>query len=344
MVTRMARAQGGRDGDLDAVAWTDEPILVPRTFAGRSFQVTVGGLPAVLTLPLSGPDSFHASSSGGARPLPTLPPPPLAEPLSPKIFSAGGVSRPTPPHVLVIEGFRLRWRDGELAEKLRANELAAQSSFIEVLGDWLSSVGDWLAVWSGNPRSFVQLPAPPRVRIAAPGSPMPHEAGGGGVPVFVTGLRSSSADELKGAFAAASLEMQVPLEWRLLSEASVHVLRRERRHAVISACGAAEVALAAEARRVLARAGRKPAEIKAILDRVSGVVELYRLSAARRQGLAVSIGQVMNQLAKPRNEAAHEGADIDEDAARDALRTAKALVEVCPLPRPRALARQLKAL
>jgi hypothetical protein len=72
---------------------------------------------------------------------------------------------------------------------------------------------------------------------------------------------------------------------------------------VISACSAAEVALSTSARSLLLAAGRIAGETTAILDRVAGVVELYRLNAARPAGLDVSIGQVMAQLANPRNRA-----------------------------------------
>jgi len=72
---------------------------------------------------------------------------------------------------------------------------------------------------------------------------------------------------------------------------------------------------------------------------VSGIVELYRLNAGRKDGLAVSIGQVIDQLAGPRNRAAHEGEALDDDTARKAIRTARALLEVSPLRTPRSFLR-----
>jgi hypothetical protein len=117
-------------------------------------------------------------------------------------------------------------------------------------------------------------------------------------------------------------------------------VRKHYRQAVISACGAVEVALSESARAELSHAGRSRKEIDAVLRGVSGVVELYRLNAGRRRGLAVSIGQVIDQLAGPRNRAAHECEALDDDTARKAIRTARALLEVSPLPTPMSLLRR----
>jgi hypothetical protein len=107
---------------------------------------------------------------------------------------------------------------------------------------------------------------------------------------MMLGGRTSDSVELRAAFAAASGDEGVPLPRSLLAEAQVHAVRQHYRQAVISACGAVEVALSESARAELSRAGRSKKEIDAVLRGVSGVVELYRLNAGRKDGLAVLAG------------------------------------------------------
>jgi hypothetical protein len=153
--------------------------------------------------------------------------------------------------------------------------------------------------------------------------------------VLVQGQRAFTPMEVRGAFAAASRGFPLPLEHRLLADAVMHAHRDEHRQAAISACSAVEVALAAEARRLLVRGGRSEDEADSVLKGVRGVVELYRLTAVRRAGLPVSIGRVMDQLAAPRNDAVHGGRDVEETTAAAALRTAGEILRaVSPLPGP----------
>jgi hypothetical protein len=163
------------------------------------------------------------------------------------------------------------------------------------------------------------------------------------VATILTGQRTASTAEITGAFVAASRGEQLPLEHQLFNEAMLYAYRGQNRHAVISACSAAEVALSQEARRRLAAAGRTPKEVKEILKGTAGVVELYRLNASRRKGPVVSIGQVMSGLAGPRNQAVHAGEALDADVARGAIQTARALLAVSPLPGPRSLAQRSQA-
>lgn len=146
--------------------------------------------------------------------------------------------------------------------------------------------------------------------------------------------------ELKGAFAAASRGIELPLEHQLIADARLYASQRQYRQAVISACSAAEVALAQSSRASLIRAGRTEAEAHEIVRKVSGVVELFRLNAGRGQLLGVSIGRVMNLLAAPRNEAVHGGEALDLDTAIKSIQTANELLQVSPLKTPRSLAMQ----
>ncbi len=210
------------------------------------------------------------------------------------------------------------------------------------MGGWLTIVRDWLAAWSGNVREHIELEATPNVRLTLFNRDVLPARGGGPTPVVIQGQTASSSVQFTAALGAASAHQTLPLERQLLADAVVQAHRRQYRQCVISACSAAEVALSAAAQDQLIAAGRPSGEVDKILRGVSGVVELYRLNAGRRDGLAVSIGQVKDQLANPRNAAAHAGHMPGEDVAAAAVRVARALLEVRPLPTPRSLVRRLR--
>ena len=166
-------------------------------------------------------------------------------------------------------------------------------------------------------------------------SPPPPAAGTPGL--LTDAIRTTGA--ARSTRRGITRAIEVPLDYQLLAESGVHLARGQYRHAVVSACSAAEVALSAEAARLLRGAGWTENDVQAILRRANGVTELYRLTAVRRHGLPVSIGQVMNQLAAPRNRAVHAGEELAQDAVLNAIGTSRALLTVTRLPGPRALAR-----
>jgi hypothetical protein len=323
---------------VDAIAWLDPPLLLSKGIAGYSYEVTIGGRAIILTLPSQGPEHFGESREARTAPIPKFPPPKLAEALVSGVRAHSSVSRPTPDPALVVAAVRLRWPDGDLKQ---LSAMHAPSDLAAQLGAWLSRVRDWLAAWSGNLRETVFLEPTPAMRLGQFGGPQkgPIGAGGSNAPVMMLGERTSDSVEVRAAFVAASRDEGLPLPRLLLAEAQVHAVRQHYRQAVISACGAVEVALSESARTAFSRVGRSKKEIDSVLRGVSGVVELYRLNAGRKDGLAVSIAQVIDQLAGPRNRAAHEGEALDKDTGRKAIRTARALLEVSPLRTPRSFLR-----
>jgi hypothetical protein len=326
------------DGRLDGIVWLDQPILAPRTLAGRTYDVRIAERPILLTLPKDGPRELVLSQANPPLPIRPFPRPPLAPALTPNVHVASGMSTPLPPQVLAVTAFRLRWDDDALESSF--GTLGGTEQFGAALDTWLTTVQDWLAAWSGSIRETAHQEGPPHFRIAAVRQPdAPAEGGGGRVPVVTMGQRSLSAHEIHGAFAAASAGHRLPLQHQLLAEARVLVARAAAREAVIAACSAAEIALSDAARQALREAGASEADARATLKGVSGIVELYRLNATRPGGLPVSIGNVKANLAGPRNEAVHAGLDLDDNLARRALDTARRLVSLSPLPTPRALMR-----
>ena len=328
---------------FDAVAWLDPPLLVNRRgVAGRSHSVLVGGTPATLTMPTGGPSELQLGATRGASStgFPSFPSPPLAEPITGGVQMYTATSLPVPRQILVATGVRLQWRDTAHAKQIREQTPFAGESdpLLAGLGWWLSVVRDWLSSWSGNVRERVELAPPPRVRYTLrDGTGYPVGGGPASVPVIVRGERATFPSELRAAFAAASAKMEVPLPHRLLAESVIYAHRDQRRHAVITACSAAEVALSESADRLLAASGRSETERDEILRRISGLAELCRLNGARPKGLPVSLRRVMDQLARPRNEAAHKGREPSEDDTLNAVRAARALLAVSPLPSPKSV-------
>jgi len=331
--------QSDKSPRLDAIAWLDPPLLLERKAAGRSYAVCIGGNPTRLTLPKEGVSEIVMSTGRRGDPaIPTFPRPRLAPQLTPKVHAHASTNWAMPEHVLAASAIRLRWRDPALERVI--GEIGAAGEFSRVLARWISIVRDWLAAWTGNVRELVEIDPIPVVHVARSNDPdtLPAKAGGA-TPVFVMDQKASSTSELAAAFRAASADAELPLERRLLFEAVVLAHRTRYREAVITACSAAEVALSTSATVALSLAGRGEVETTEILAGVRGVVELYRLNASRREGVPISIGQVKHQLARPRNLAAHAGATLDKDTARDAIKTARALLELAPLPTPQALVR-----
>jgi len=325
---------------IDAIAWLEPPLLFPRTVAGRSYDVRIGDRSTVLTLPSEGLTQFGGAPPPKAPgPTPTFPPPPLAETFVPgRVHAVVTVAQTPGKHVLAVGAIRLRWHGDDLTRATGALHGTRERSFAEDFGDWLSIVRDWLAAWSGQARDSIHRAPRPIARLASFDDPDAAPVMvGGPVTTIVTGQRAASTYEIKGAFAAASHRHELPLEYQLFNEAIVYAYRNQNRHAVISACSAAEVALSEGARKTLVAAGRTPKEVKEVLKGITGVVELYRLNAFRRKGLGVSIGRVMTQLAQPRNAAVHAGGTLNADIARSAVQTARELLVVSPLPGPRSL-------
>jgi hypothetical protein len=317
---------------VEAVVWLDPPISVERSVAGRSLSVRIGGQQMTLDVPLDGAQQIEHSRTEGS-PIPTFATPPLADALATGTSTSSRVSIGFPEDVLAIEAIRLRWHDGALHERLK--EGGATYDFSVTLGDWLSTVRDWLFAWAGaRPGREIRHDPPPVFRLVV-GTTV--HSGGGRTGVFVVGERRATALEWAAALRAASAPRGLPLPHKLLAEAILHNAQGEHRHAVITATSAAEVALSEAATRGLEQAGRSAREAKAVLKGVNGLIELYRVNAAFPAGLAVSLGQVMTKLATPRNEAAHAGATPSQEVVGEAIGTAKAMVMIAPLPTPESI-------
>jgi hypothetical protein len=322
---------------FDAVAWLDPPLLVSRRLAGTSYDVRIAGKATILTLPATGPSKLTMSEGHPPRETPEFPPPKLAEPIVSGVHIQITSSTRIPKAPLIVDAIRLRWKDRTRTQQIRKSNHYGDREFDVDLGAWLSLAREWLAAWRGGVRRPATLEPTPIIRMASSAYGGSIGDGGNSPPgVYLGGGRIIlTPAELRGAFAAASIGEPLPLEHQLLNEAVAYAAARHRRHAVISACSAAEVALSKSVRRLLDTAGRTEKEVAEVLKPVRGVSELYRLNAARKGNLPVSLGEVIDRLCGPRNLAAHAGREPSDETVRGAIQTARALLMLSPLPTPR---------
>jgi hypothetical protein len=83
--------------------------------------------------------------------------------------------------------------------------------------------------------------------------------------------------------------------------------------------------------------------INEILKRTSGVVDIFRMHLVTTDS-AVSLGNVINELAGPRNSAAHDGTTPSDASARKALDLAAVLLgEVSVVETPTELNKRVRA-
>jgi hypothetical protein len=191
-----------------------------------------------------------------------------------------------------------------------------------------------------------------RGRAASRAPRRPGEGGlagvgaGGPVPVIIRGQRWATPVEVAASFAAASAGIDVPLAHTILRRSVVEYHAGEHRLCVLDACSAAEVALGTAMTVSLRQHGLADAEREQMLKLASGIAEafpLYQRLVMMGQS-TVSRGRVLDQLASPRNRAAHGGERPDETVAQRALETAGQLVyEAIPLTPPDEMLRVARA-
>jgi hypothetical protein len=319
----------GMEDPVDAIVWLKPPIMVDASLAGQTFTVRINDRVMSLTLPL---ESAELEEPPQPSTIPPFPSPKLADGFS-RGAAATRVGSGTGDHELAAGAIRLQFSDAEMRRNL--GSFRATEDFVNAVDSWLSIVRDWLYSWAACPGHDFRIPAKPEFRLALPDNPEHGtESGGGSYSLIVIGERPATPEEWQSAIRAASAHENLPLPYKLLSEAVLHRAGGESRNAVITACSAGEVALGEVARSGLEAAGWNPKQTKAILASANGLIDLYRVCAGLPDRPPVSIGEAMNKLASPRNLAAHEGADPDDAAVGGAIETASKIVRTTPLPRP----------
>jgi len=242
-------------------------------------------------------------------------------------------------HSILIRAARLRVR---VPEPFQSWEIEDQfESFFNVASDWLRA---WTGLSAPSVPSDSSDPALLFVRPRRNRGGVHFAVGRAYGSIAAYAERSATRTELEAAIVCGINRYGLPPPQSLLYRASWDRTRADFRQAVIDACTASEVALATTVRSKLADMATPVAVIDNALKKADGVVDLYRLWVILGARPQASEGRVMNELAAPRNDAAHGGAMLGLDIADKAIDAASKIVEgASPLPDPRrvtALARR----
>lgn len=205
-----------------------------------------------------------------------------------------------------------RWRRGEGARELVELWLVRLIEWLEVFTDIDAYGAPTRSALGLLDTTIVDLDAPDGV-YAMVAANAEHRNGPGAV----------GSKWWREAVARTNRSQPPPTAHLYLRDARANSLHGERRRAVIDACTAAEVAMTT---RVLSKAGDTE-YVRRILRNTRGATELYDLVCALVGPVnGVSRGRVMNELASPRNVAAHEGTPPTPDATSRAYEIALQIV------------------
>lgn len=328
----------------------DPPIAVDKAVAGRRYQIRLRTGPTRLTLPTEHTENPTVASTwqkewptfaGSDQPMPLR-----------RLGTAGWVTtsiRVNPSEQqLNIEAMLCR---AEVDDDT-IQGYPGSGSISSGVSEWLSTVRSWLGAWTHAPQHpLAKRTSPEWVGVYKTEGHWTRSSSGGVTPTIVTGVPLVSPEQLDAAFRAASaaayLEdddearhvLLVPLEHQILARAQLNSLLDDDRAAVIDTCCAAEVAMGKAVNRALEARGVDEDARDLMVSRTSGVVEMFRLYLVATRSI-LGEKQVMDQLARPRNRAAHGGERPTTDIVKRSFKTARTLVEeASPLPSPAALRR-----
>lgn len=211
---------------------------------------------------------------------------------------------------------------------------------------WYNIVRDWVSAWSGQVRyrEFNHEESHIHATIKVDGKRGLYGSGQTGGRIFI-GEPMATREQVEAAFFCASKDYRIPLQYALLQRAVSDYHNRDSRQSAINACAAAEVSLSIAVRKALSSAKVADEAAGRIINRTSGVVEMFRLFIVAGGKTDVSDNRVMDQLAKPRNIAAHDGISPSSTDLERAINTAKQIVaDAAPLPEPAAAKRLARKL
>ncbi|GAB3917704.1 hypothetical protein GCM10011575_41620 [Microlunatus endophyticus] len=319
---------------LPSAAFVAEDVL-GETFIGQS-----GGATFELTFPVDPkPNAGMGHSLDQPRPVDGI----VRDAIESRLWGWGYASH-TKQMPDGQEGCAVAWMVEQIAVNITFDDADNAVAFFdladrfrEAFDAWYRIAVDWTELWSG---AILQR-GDSRVRtsrgqVRDADAPSPGSLSGWGGSLILgasTFFRSESAlnrKMLASAFARADAEEEPPLEWGLFLRSQ---REPDRRIAVIDAATATEVALTGALDVRLRGIGSSAREV--IAKNANGLVGLITLlesidDRARNESL---VKRVADQLAGPRNDAAHRGA-IPANARR-AFSTAKAVLDqYSPLGQP----------
>lgn len=300
-------------------------LLVREEVLGSTHSVEIGGVQIGLTFPRIDPNSISSDW--------------------PKLVS--GLGDTGVAHNRMVESLNLGWGDRtnnswgvralsaafDVSTDAHPRETPEAGTVADNLEAWLTLAREWISAKGSAPMRGDRWN-----RDSVVHDLHGHEYWGLGAViggVLISGLEGASTEEVRAAFARATRGHRLPTEHRLLLDAGTHLITTDYRRAALDAGTATEVALSSFINYRLQTSNLKPGAIDAIILQANGLVGLYDLAVSLGQELPVSRARLMNELANPRNEAAHRGvAPSGERSARAVVCAREVLAKVTPLAFP----------
>lgn len=208
------------------------------------------------------------------------------------------------------------------------------------LRPWFESARDWIAAWTGQARLKMLIPkAAPTYGLSYDSESGPVVLGGSEPPslVYRKGpISPASGAQVRAAMKLASRGRQVPITRALLLDSSDHLLLGDTRRSIIDVATAVEVGLA-NAITVYLKKRRMPRDfIDGLVSGATGVVDLVGVYAdLPMPACPASKKKIADQIASPRNQAAHAGVAPPSNAVVRAIQLGREILDaVSPLPQP----------
>jgi len=318
----------------------EPPIAATRSVAGLSFPAHLKIGPARITLPSEHADVQTPTSSlmSGWPPFPGAQPPmPLRSVAS--MWASSSVRLQPSNNQLNIEALLLRI---EMEDEVLTATFPG-STIGEAIEEWLQVARDWLAAWTRSPQDNIESRRHPDLIAVYKTDKWTRITSTGTAGHLMTGTQLVDVDQIRAAFAAASAAARhpagelrstvvIPPAYQMFQRALLNYYLGDHRSAVIDACCAAELVMGSIVRRSLSEQGVEDLVCDRIIERASGVVEMFRLYFVAH-GSQASDNQVAGQLAGPRNKAAHGGVAPTADELTRAFQLTRLLLgEAHPLP------------
>jgi hypothetical protein len=152
--------------------------------------------------------------------------------------------------------------------------------------------------------------------------------------VFYGGIRKiATAKQVRAGFRKASMGELAPLNRRLLLDARDHCVRGDLRRAVIDVATAVEVTLAGAIAEKL-RHGKTPTEFVERVLNTNGLAEQVSLfQSLGTSSASISKKKLVDQLANPRNRAAHAGIPPTAEEMNRAFEVGQTTIDaIAPVP------------
>ncbi len=305
----------------------DPPIAAVKEVAGRRLGVVLATGEATLVFPSCAIPA--TSREFDRRDWPEFPGKP-----APRVLLKKGIYAVTSSHLLPTPG-QVNIDALLFFSKRPISISAAHQDAVDLIAaaaGWLATFRSWIGLWTQSPQSNLVQQFHPYSKVGYDSDPdWANLYSSGEVRTIITGSLLANLDMIRAAADGATSKIEIAPEHVMLTRAVENSHTSQNRAAVMDACTSVEIALGRFVRYSLTEKGRKEKEVEEILRGASGVAEIFRYYLALSSS-KISIGRMIDQLARPRNDAVHGGTRPDDNTTRKAISVAvDLLAETSPI-------------